>query len=471
MKVETKNNLLKLAYIVALGLLYNSAAIIVKSLFLSGLTTIFDLVSVVLCVCAGQGVAIAHVKPRLRGALYVVTGLAVGLAGFLAYRSYSDQRIAIEILLMLTCFYAGIKAGKRSYIEITGLKWAMPAIVVVILGMVLPAVLKIEDNTAFRPVAFFYIYIFAALSLVLENQKNIDYLLTDMERQTPKLPVYIRRFNLIVVTATTLLISLFAFTGPLVKAVRFILRELGSAVNAVLGKFFSLLFSGGDKSEPTVPRIPEPEMPGKVRPRFKPGLDEKIVFGILAVLGTIIFIFLLTKLPFVFRELKRSLRRLFAVIRARLSFVSPRSGIVTKVFSDEVEFTKDFHVEEVMGDESAPRKKRRNSLRDDPVAQVRYYYGLILDMLCMAGLKITKSDTAGQIHGKALNLDGVGGPLSEMTEIYNRVRYGDEIPAAETVEKAKESCSLINAAIKASDRKKEAGQRKKKPALKFLRHS
>ena len=64
----------------------------------------------------------------------------------------------------------------------------------------------------------------------------------------------------------------------------------------------------------------------------------------------------------------------------------------------------------------------------DYVKRIRFMYKLVVNYIENYGIKISKSDTTGEIYVKGSEVEGLKENLGYTTDIYNKIRYGKRVP-------------------------------------------
>lgn len=249
------------------------------------------------------------------------------------------------------------------------------------------------------------------LSAALANQTNIDICTKQRDAGKSALPSGLRRYNvLLIVGICAASVGMFLFAKPLAELLSAGAAAVARGVLRVLEYLGSCIASApGDELYPSEigEALPTPEEPSRLAdPLFA-----------LAVVGSAVALF----------AFRRQIAEFFKTLFAPL-FGNRRGGIETP-FSDEF-FTSD----RKLPLRKSVRKTERGLIRQyrgESVPERKYRLGYALFLLKLRGTSLPPeaSDTTAVHREKgerAFNTE-----LAELTEVYDRVRYGDSAPTPE----------------------------------------
>lgn len=283
----------------------------------------------------------------------------------------------------------------------------------------------VSDGTMQLCGGFAVMVIFSA---VLLNQSAIDARTKQRASGKILLPSGLRGFNVsIVLVISVLSMGLFLFAKPVSQVLLAILKIIGTGIFYVV-KAVTILILGNEAPEEGTQQK-EYNMFGNMSENEVPQSHPEIIMAVLIALAVIILI--------VFRkQIMEVAKGLFS------SLAKKRSQEEELPYCDELG----------KSDVKSPRlirKMRRETVKlyekeTEPITKYRLGYKVYLSKLQEAGCGLNISDTT-TVHAK----DGedvfgdYGSEICEQREVYNRVRYGGEIPTAEELDRQKKMISEI----------------------------
>lgn len=348
------------------------------------------------------------------------------------FRDEGKFRICFETWAAFIFYFIGLRAYYGNYDRILSgnrLKFGT-------------AILAASMLYGFMSRTNFNFYAYACISMItsmiIANQANIDNVFFKMNRQLAGVSKNLRSFNVLCVIAlfalTVLLVNLkgivmlfFDISGMIFKVCISLFLKLLSLITIV-----SKVESGVERGQPLQPFALDDES----------SLNPYIEF-ILRMFAYLIVLYAVYKaVPIIIRNLKKLWHRFFKYLKRM--FVSPsEENTAIDDYSDEVENILPGRArrEDRFFKNSYKQRSFRNLKKiSDPVEKIRYLYGLMLDCLIERNVCIFKSDTARDICRKGLTLQNEGVYMNEITDIYEKVRYGDRIPPNEEVALTEEYC-------------------------------
>lgn len=345
-------------------------------------------------------------------------------AGAVLYSGSGILRLVFEIFFMILPYLISLKNANKRYSDIFPNHIA-------IFGFFIMAVSIIAANyvQAANPLKwYFYIvlYIYILIYLVLRNQEDIDTNIYSKKYiQKSILPKNMRGFNLIAVLGLYCLILLLFNLKTVVLALLEIgAKILGYIIIAFLWVLQHILPSMGGAPQERA------QMPADFG--FFGGAEE-VVRPFLNLLGNTIKAFILLYvlyklLPFLLKKAVGLIKKLVELLRR--TFGQRLSASITNEYDDETETIKP--VKEVKKQRNL-RKSIEGARQDlfkitDPVERIRRMYGILIIMLEAHGIALEKYDTTSDIYSKSSRIDRLPEPFLPVTNLYNKVRYGGDIP-------------------------------------------
>lgn len=343
-------------------------------------------------------------------------GFFVPTALFIAFGVLfmSDESVYFYILpACIIIYFGGNRSVGRSYSDIFSRAWFLLYLLSSIAVMI---ALSLSEETAVTAAARYMLCVgFAAvtlLSAVLANQTNIDYRTSQRDAGKAVLPEGLRRYNAFLVIGTvTLTLGLFVFAKPIAALLRTVIAAIVTAVFFVWGKIISLLIPedmdflpSGGAAEPSVQEIEN-------------GID------IGGILFAVMFIAVFVLMILFRRQIISAIKNLFEPL------FRSRDKTFDKPFADEIT-SSDAKLNSRKAQKKAERELERQYAREtSPERKYRLGYALFLARLRRTEQPPAPSDTT-DIH-REKGEKAFGEDLRELSETYNRVRYGDLPPAFE----------------------------------------
>lgn len=304
-------------------------------------------------------------------------------------------------------YFGGYLAVGKSYADIFTRGWFAAFLVSAAVGAILLKFTKSKPlyTDGIKQLCLVF-GIIILISAILTNQTNIDE--QTRQRSGAVLPKGARSFNIrliIVLVGAVLALCLLA-------------KPLGEFLLMIVKLIISLLLwliTGGRKNPESVDDFGTSE-----KPPLDYALNENILMEILIYLLIGGLVFLAVKFR---RELINFIKDLFAPL-----FKVP-------VPEQPLPFADEFESSAKKTSSKSARKTRTELKRlykkeTDPILKFRQGYKLYLMYLSDTPFAACETDTTSAQcdKGKKAFAERISAPLSEMTDTYNRVRYGGEIP-------------------------------------------
>ncbi len=345
-------------------------------------------------------------------------------AAAVLYGGKGILRLAFEMLFLILPYSIALRNAGKRYSDIFSNPTAYFG-----LGLMAAAILV---STYWQAAAslkwYFYsiLYSYILFYLVLKNQEDIDSNIYSKKYiQKSILPRNMRGFNLIAVIALygiiLLLFNLKTVVMALLDAGR---KIIGYIILAVLW-ILEHIFPAGES-------VQQSNQPAPADFGFFGG-SEEAVRPFLNLLGNtlkaFILLYVLYKLlPFLAKKAAALIKKLAALLKKAFS-QRPATSPADE-YDDEAEIIKP---EKEAKKQRNLKKSIEGARRDlgkitDPVERIRLMYGILLKMLEACGIGLEKSDTTTEIYRKSGRIGKLPEPFLPVTSLYNKVRYGGDIP-------------------------------------------
>lgn len=357
---------------------------------------------------------------NMTGSLSVLVPAAI--AGVL-YGGMGVWRMMFEVFLLVLPYFIALKNSGKSYSDIFYNHIAIFGFIVMAAAII--ASNYIAETNYLKWYFYAVLYVYILFYLVLRNQEDIDgNIYSKKYIQKSILPRNMRGFNLIAVLGLYCIILLL-FN---LKTVVLYLMDIGVKVIAwaayAIMWLVSLLFPPtGDARQDSA------QMPADFG--FFGGAEEAVnpFMNLLEnTFKAFIILYVLYKLlPFLLKKAVILVKKLAELLKR--SFGRHTVAASVDEYNDEVETIKP--------EKEARRRNLRKSIYEagrelgkitDPVERVRQMYLILLKLLEAYGVELDKSDTTSEIYNKTKGVENLSVPFHPITSLYNKVRYGGEIP-------------------------------------------
>lgn len=450
MKAGTRVTLLRLLATVAVNAYIYAATVTLRavlfgtdgglvSLVIFASAMIFAHVAVAIFLRKPPGIikALANTKPakflafmlKIDGAAEFMTStiawqimLLPMLISFFTYSRGSMRRALFELVPVVITYAVSMKHARLKASLIMSKAYVYIGFGILALCLELPLIF--DELLYLRPGLFTVTLFFIFAYLIVKNQEDIESnIFSKKHIEKSILPKNLRSFNALTVSVIFLFVLLLFNLKEIVITIINLLTELVAIIAVLLMMLVELL-------APKQESILGGGMPGESQlPEFGAQPGSPLANLIINVLSYFIFLYLAYRLLlFVLRRLPAFCRRVAALLKKLFSTQKERTPIEETEFVDETETVKP--VREVSKAGGARRAGRgRSDLRrvKDPVLRVRMMYSIILGMLPRIGVNPDKSDTSMEIIKKTSSYD-VLEELYPFTQVYNRVRYREQLP-------------------------------------------
>jgi hypothetical protein len=351
-------------------------------------------------------------------------------------------RMLLEVPPAFLLYFLGLRGYSLRYGDVLNRERVNMGIfflaVALIASSYLPAIKYLQGQF------FLYAYLAMAITLLIRNQENLERFLR-RDTGSAMIPKNIRGYNAFyVLVVFGLILLLFNFKG----IVLFVFDVSGQIIKFVFGIIYKILqLLLPDRSEGARQAAPQKMFPFSV--------EEDTTHPLLSFLYKVVFYFILLYLlyrlfPLLGRALKTLFRTFMNWIKRFLTRIDSGYARESEDYSDEIEQIKPM---EKGGHRNRLKRKIRNLKRDlksirDPAEKVRFIYSILLHILMNRNVDIRNTDTTGEILHKARAIAEIDPYFTEVTDIYDTVRYGDRIPDEPKVHRSEEDYEKISGILK-----------------------
>jgi hypothetical protein len=157
-------------------------------------------------------------------------------------------------------------------------------------------------------------------------------------------------------------------------------------------------------------------------------------------------------LPVILRKLKQGFLFLIKYLKKLLTNLKQSQTENNDEYVDSMEILE-MKVSRKENDNLKHKKKRTKkdfNKIDDPVERVRLIYKILIEKIQNKRVNIKTSDTTGEIYLKSMQIEGIQSSFKELTDIYDTVRYKDEVPSKDEINKAEKNYDLVCDIIKST---------------------
>ena len=322
--------------------------------------------------------------------------------------------------------YGGYASVGKSYSDVFTKGWFAVYPISAILASVMLTAAKITENAPWAGQALCVGFAAEILLFVVSaNQANIDKCTKQRDKGKAVLPRGLRRYNaVLVVVIFTVSLGLFLFANPIGTFLFKIIAAVAGAVMYFLD-WITSLFNSTNNSETTVSDSDDRR---HILPSEYSGSLNDLLMTITAI--AIIVLVIVYRKP-----IRQAFKRLFALVfrNREAEFDTP--------FADEI-MSSDRKLLSPRAERKAERELAKRYAREtSPKRKYRLGYALFLARLRRTSYPPVLSDTT-DIHCEK-GERAWGGDLSEFSETYGRVRYGDVIPTPEELAAEDEILQMI----------------------------
>jgi hypothetical protein len=366
-------------------------------------------------------------------AAWMIILVPIGVT-FLIHRQQGILRALFELLPVTIAYVVSLRHTTLSSYEIMSDPTAYTGFFMLALCLEIPLLISRLIYLRIWMFAATYIFIFAYL--IIKNNEDIEsniYSYKHLEKTI--LPKNLRKLNTVTICVIFLVILLLfnlkTVVSTLLKwSATFILLII-SWIAWLIDRLFpagELITEGVGNAEPGLLEL----IPGPPNPVVN------LIFNILKnfvllYLAYRILLQLVKWVPALYRKIVGLIKKIFMLKKSE--------GAAEE--SDFIDETETIRPVSVSGEKRKAVRNAVKSIRDarrekDPVKRVRLMYSIILIMLPAIGVNPDRSDTTLEIIRKTSASQPLSTELSDLTDVYNRVRYGDERPGQERLAQAEE---------------------------------
>lgn len=340
--------------------------------------------------------------------------IALPIAAFIAVCAAADFSTALYLYALpaaVIMYYGGYISYGKEYSDIFTRGWFALYFVLAIIAAVIVGLTKNAELTAaadFQLCAGFGVLI--VLSAILTNQTNIDICTHQRDAGRSVLPRGLRRYNCLLSAAVAAAVcALLLLAVPLGQL-------FGSALRLLITLIVRLLQGLGGGSEAT-----DAALSGTDSTEISMDITDNSIAGALSVLmfvGITVLLFALRK------HIAELIRQIFAPL------------FRNKVTEELSAYTDE--LSEAARGGGIPRRKRAQQLyrlyrkETDPAAKYRLGYQFMLLRLSLTQYPPCPADNT-YIHREKGEIGLQTDKMQRIVEIYNRLRYGGQIPTEEEI--------------------------------------
>ena len=355
---------------------------------------------------------------------------AFSIPAALVLKVYSSEwimRILFELLMAAVLYIISLRVQYK-YTRI--LNRATLIIGILLVSITLLVVSFSSAYAHLRGTALFAGYLLMASAMIVRNQVRLDNVFTKDGRDIHDIPKSIRTYN------TMILVLVFVFTILLFNLKWIVMSLLGIAgvvLQAAVWlayKLMSMLFIKGGHATPLPPHSPNTAMQSG---SSNNGIIS-IILNILAVLTSLYAAYIFA------RQLFSSFLSLWKKLLVKLSNAD---GDEIDDYKDEIGIVKPEGFSK--GRKKIKKRSIKKDLKEitDPVKKIRYLYHAIIEALINRDIDIQKSDTTGEICMKSEQAEGAIDYVHTATAVYDKVRYGNEVPKLSEVSQVETSYAKL----------------------------
>lgn len=356
-------------------------------------------------------------------ALIIIPVVAV----LITYGSSGAGRTVFELLPAAVGYIISVKQTRLSHARILSSTSLFIGMGVMVICLEVP--LLVSRLEYLRPIYFAVSYFMIFAFLIVKNQEDIEkHIFRKKHIDKSVLPRNLRRFNAMAAGFVFLLMMLLFNLKTVVIVVMDLAKQIIQLVLALIGWLMGKLMEGSSIGGDPMQRELDYMMVQRPMPYFNLVLNTAMYFAILYVTYKLLFA-VAARVPAAISKIIQAIKRLFKI----------NVSNDPSVEADYVDTTETVlpDMQNVIGKakKKKPRIKKLNKITD-PVEKVRRMYGNVLEMLPSYGIKRDGSDTTAEILAKAAGTVKLKEDLAPLTEIYDRVRYGDMVPDREALVRA-----------------------------------
>ncbi|NLC69274.1 MAG: DUF4129 domain-containing protein [Clostridiaceae bacterium] len=366
---------------------------------------------------------------------------------------YGLLRAVFEGMVAIVLYFTGARSEVMEFESMLGRKTVVLAGAIFV-GAVIFVSYYIEIGHL-KDEIYYLGCVFTMLMLLVRNQQNLDRVFIRKHIELSTVPRNIRKYNsIIVIIMFMLILVLFNIKG----IVDFIAMVLSEAPRYILIALFYLSYllsklvpggdsSGGDEGqgEISMPALPE-------------GESNSIVSTILTIIFGSLFlavaIYSLLKFPRLLRVIWEKLRETIGKIG---SFIMRFLGLGKEYGEKETDYVDEVEIIKPAAEGKRPGKQegilkrigRRLGRNLTLAEKVRVAYAGILRCLKAKGFVLSRSDTSGEICRKLPQGEELGEMMEYVTEVYDKVRYGEKTPESNEFELYEDKANRVANALKA----------------------
>jgi hypothetical protein len=376
--------------------------------------------------------------PYLALAILIVIGAA-------AFYNSGFVRAFFEILILLLFYIIGYRIKSKYLDNFFSDGRFKFGIFLIAVSLIISFYFK--HFITLKPYILVFTYIYIGVFILERNRNKLEWAFKQNGVDGSVFSTKIRSFNGKLTLLVFIIIVLLSNIKGLKLIFEYCLKLLGLAflkINYYIALLLSLLLQKTDSN------APEKQDPQIVKfETNKPSLWDLIQdILIKAVLLYLVYKFL----PVILRKLKQGFLFLIKYLKKLLTNLKQSQTENNDEYVDSMEILE-MKVSRKENDNLKHKKKRTKkdfNKIDDPVERVRLIYKILIEKIQNKRVNIKTSDTTGEIYLKSMQIEGIQSSFKELTDIYDTVRYKDEVPSKDEINKAEKNYDLVCDIIKST---------------------
>ena len=382
---------------------------------------------------------------------FLIIPIIASIIYFFSYGTLST--IFGAFITAILCFFT-IRVYFKDYnYLISGSKMNV-GIVMLILALIFSTYL--EEYKYLKNQFYIITFIYAFFLLIIKNQSNLDSIFSKRFDKSSGIPEKMRSYNIKkIIVLFLLIVGVFYFRDILIAGLQALVNLLGLILR-VLWSFFSSIM------EKLQQFLSVEEMDSTGTPDINYFENEgnggnsifDTICNIIAILLVAYTVYKIATvlignvlIPFLINTYRSLLEKIINFL-AKTECKEEK----THYYTDRIERVIPTYIsknnKKPKGIPNLNRALKNVEKIENPKDKVKYLYGFILKYMSAKGVKIKKSYSTGEIYEKAKEIDQLDAPFKDITLVYDRVKYGDQMPNASQVDATKDntlkSIEIIN---------------------------
>ncbi|HHX18654.1 MAG TPA: hypothetical protein GX727_07325 [Clostridium sp.] len=382
--------------------------------------------------CTKKNAILAH--------LFLVIPILTSLVYFFYYGISS--MIFGTFITAILCFLAIRSYFKKYHYLIDGVKIYV-GIVMILLALTFS--LYFEEFKYLKNQFYIFTFIYAFFVLIIKNQSNLDGIFSKRFDKASGIPKRMRSYNIRKILVFFLLIVvIYYFRDGLIVT----LRTLGNLLTSVLKSLWNFIKIIMEKlywlfDTEEINNSNSPEMGYGIIEGGGQNSILNTVFNVIFFLALAFAVYKISTL-LIINEFIPFLKNAFKCIFQKII------NLFQKVeYKEEKTYYYTDSIERVLPSDISKKSKEKKKMPDinkalrqvekiqNPKEKIKHLYGFVLKYMYIKGMDIKKSYSTGEIYKKVREIEQLDKPFSEITSVYDRVKYGDKMPEINQVDETK----------------------------------